>query len=161
VAIRIRDPDTDPDPYPYRDTGKTCTGGGMHYLSASSVPLYNLRFVNCSLNEMMTIMMMNFAAFDLALHDVINSYWQEHQTEIQPTLTVSILCLLYEKYYNHNYPVREQSISRACLDNACCRSRGNQLRSSLAIDFSERTHGKRKVTRGSAVAQGPGYMLPN
>ena len=33
------DPDTDtgPDPDPYRYAGKTCVGGGMHCLSASSL----------------------------------------------------------------------------------------------------------------------------
>jgi len=39
--IRITDPDTNPDPF--RDTGKTCLGGGVHCLSASSC--------NCNRNE--------------------------------------------------------------------------------------------------------------
>jgi len=34
VAIQISN--TDPDPDPYRDTGKTCLGGGMRCLSAST-----------------------------------------------------------------------------------------------------------------------------
>jgi len=32
VVIRITDPEKDP----YRDTGKSCLGGGMHCLTASS-----------------------------------------------------------------------------------------------------------------------------